>query len=317
MHKISRNVSQAFPPKPTFTESSLSDLKGKVYIVTGASAGVGKELSGLLYSRNATVYLATRNANKTAAANDWIKQSHPTSSGALHFLKLDLNDLEGIKPAAEEFLSKEKRLDVLFNNAGVMVPPKGSVTKQGYEQQLGTDCLAPFLFTKLLTPLLLQTAKSSPAGSVRVVWVSSSAAELIAPTGGVDMTNLNYANDKQDWHKYGVSKGGNVLHALEYQRRHQSQGITSVALNPGNLKSDLQRHVTWFQNFVIGFMLYPPVMGAYTQLFAGLAPEVKNIEEGSWVIPWGRIGSVSKNYVGGSTAGEFWKWSEGEVARFV
>ena len=225
---MGNQISQTFPPTPTFTESSLPDLQGKVYIVTGASAGVGKELARLLYSRNGTVYLAARSSEKAKAAIEWIKQSHPASKGVLYFLKLDLNDLEGIKPSAEEFLGKENRLDVLFNNAGVMVPPQGSTTKQGYELQLGTNCLAPFLFTKLLTPLLLETAKSSPAGAVRVVWVSSAAAYLGAPKGGVDMQNLDYKKDKSSPTKYSVSKGGNVLHALEFQRRYKDSGLVSI-----------------------------------------------------------------------------------------
>lgn len=225
---MGNQFSQAFPPSPKFTESSLSDLTSKVYIVTGSSAGVGRELARLLYSRNATVYIAARSAERGNAAIKYIQEAHPSSTGALHFLKLDLNDLEGIKPSAEEFLSKEKRLDVLFNNAGVMVPPQGSVTKQGLDMQLGTNCVAPFLFTKLLTPLLIETAKKSEKGSVRVVWVSSSAAALIAPKGGVDMSNLEYKVDKNVNYKYGMSKGGNVLHALEYQRRYRDSGIVSI-----------------------------------------------------------------------------------------
>lgn len=208
---MGNQFSQAFPPAAKFTEASLPDLKGKVYIVTGANAGVGKELSRLLYAHNATVYLAARNAEKAHAAISWIKQSSPNSrGGALHYLHLDLDDLSGIKRSAEEFLSKEGRLDVLFNNAGVMMPPQGSTTKQGYELQLGTNCVAPFLFTKMLTPLLVQTAKTSPAGAVRVVWVSSSAAHLMSPKGGVEMENLDYekGGDKSAMHKYGVSKAG-------------------------------------------------------------------------------------------------------------
>lgn len=222
--------SQMFPPAPSFTESSLPSLSSKVYIVTGASAGVGRELARLLYSLNATVYLAARNAQKTSDAISWIQSSHPTSTGKLVFLKLDLNDLEGIKVSAEEFLAKEKRLDVLFNNAGVMIPPKGSTTKQGHDKQLGTNCIAPFLFTKLLTPILIQTAKTSDKGSVRVVWVSSSAAHLVAPKGGVDAGNLGYERDGSvsTEVRYGVSKGGNVLHALEYQRRYGDEGVVSV-----------------------------------------------------------------------------------------
>ena len=225
---MGNQLSQAFPPAATFTETSISDLTGKVCIVTGASSGVGKELARLLYSRNGTIYVGARSSDKAQAAIQWMQEQHPNSKGTLHHLYLDLNDLEGIKPSAEAFLSREKRLDVLFNNAGVMVPPQGSKTKQGYELQLGTNCVAPFLFTKLLTPILLQTAKSSEKDGVRVVWVSSSAAYFFAPTGGVDMGNLNYAKEKDKQYKYGVSKAGNILLAVEFQKRFEGDGVRSV-----------------------------------------------------------------------------------------
>jgi retinol dehydrogenase-12 len=227
---MGQQFSQAFPPAPSFTESSLSSLSGKVYIVTGASAGVGRELARLLYSLNATVYVAARSADKANAAISWMKEAHPSSTGTLTFLRLDLNDLEGIKDSAQEFMSKEKRLDVLWNNAGVMIPPQGSVTKQNYDLQLGTNCVAPFLFTKLLTPLLVQTAKSAEPGSVRVVWVSSSAAHFAAPTGGVDVKSLNneVMGKKGVQEKYAISKGGNILHALEFAKKYGGDGVVSV-----------------------------------------------------------------------------------------
>jgi retinol dehydrogenase-12 len=332
---MGNQLSQVFPPAPSFTESSIPSLAGKVYIVTGASAGVGRELSRLLYSLNATVYLAARNSSKAQDAISWIQQSHPQSQGTLHFLKLDLNDLEGIKPSVEEFLAKEKRLDVLWNNAGVMIPPQGSLTKQGYDMQLGTNCVAPFLFTKLLTPILLQTAKTSPEGTVRVVWVSSSAAHLGSPTGGVDMENLDYKKEKGVGEKYAVSKGGNVLHAMEYARRYRDEGIVSVvrltciprqlhylltdlqALNPGNLKTELQRHVPYFVNLLINLITYPAVNGAYTELFAGLSPEVSKAEKGTWVVPFGRIMPLREDLAEGGNAKEFWEWSEKQVERYV
>jgi retinol dehydrogenase 12 len=112
-----------------------------------------------------------------------------------------------------------------------MVPPQGSKTKQGYELQLGTNNVAPFLFTKLLTPILIKTAKVEPPGTVRVVWVSSSAAEGFSPKNGVDLDNLNYKVDKAAWHKYGVSKAGNVLHAKEFASRYKGDGVVSVVSN--------------------------------------------------------------------------------------
>lgn len=280
---MGNQISQAFPPTATFTETTLpsGSLKDKVFIVTGASAGVGKELARLLYSLHGTVYLAARSKERANAAISWIRESHPDSKGRLEFIYLELADLESIKPAAEEFLSKEKRLDVLFNNAGVMVPPQGSKTKQGYELQLGTNCLGHYAFTKLLTPLLVQTAKSSEAGSVRVVWVSSSAV-MGAPTGGVDLDNLDYHNDKFAFQKYSVSKAGNVLHALQFRNLHEKDGIVSVSLNPGNLNSELSRYSGWLGQLVVLLITYPAVNGAYTEFFAGLSPDVKGLKQNEW-----------------------------------
>jgi NAD(P)-dependent dehydrogenase (short-subunit alcohol dehydrogenase family) len=200
----------------------------QVFIVTGSSSGVGTELAQILYSHNAKVYFAARSAEKTAATIESVKTAFPNSKGQAVYLHLDLDDLTTIKASANEFLSKEDKLNVLWNNAGVMVPPQGSKTKQGYELQLGTNNVAPFLFTKLLTPILIKTAKSEPPGTVRVVWTSSSAAEGISPKNGVDMNNLNYEVDKSAWHKYGVSKAGNVFHSKEFAKRYAGDGLISV-----------------------------------------------------------------------------------------
>lgn len=109
-----------------------------------------------------------------------------------------------------------------------MVPPQGSRTKQGYELQLGTNNIAPWLFTQLLLPILQKTAKQTEPGNVRVVWVSSSMAEASSPKGGIDVGNLNYQVDKAAWFKYGMSKAGNILHAKEFAKLHSKDGIISV-----------------------------------------------------------------------------------------
>lgn len=113
-----------------------------------------------------------------------------------------------------------------------MLPPHGSKTAQGYELQLGTNCLGPFLFTQLLTPTLISTAKTAPKGSVRVIWASSSTAEHLSPRGGVDLDNLDYKRDVFNAWKYGISKAGNYYYATEYARRHRDDGIVSVVGSP-------------------------------------------------------------------------------------
>lgn len=94
--------------------------------------------------------------------------------------------------------------------------------------QLGVNNLAPFLFTKMLLPALRNAVKEKGKGGARIVWTSSSMAELSSPQGGVDMGNLDYKVDKKAWEKYGTSKAGNVLHAKEFARREGGEGIISV-----------------------------------------------------------------------------------------
>ena len=174
------------------------------------------------------MYIAGRSSANADAAISTIKSQHPKSSGSLLYHDLDLADLPSVKRSADAFLAKESRLDVLWNNAGVMLPPAGSRTKQGYELQLGTNCLGPFLFTKLLTPLLVRTAKDAPTGSVRAVWLSSSVAELASPKGGLDMSDLEYKKAKPAWVTYGASKAGSILYAQEFARRYGKEGVLSA-----------------------------------------------------------------------------------------
>ncbi|KAH8178450.1 short chain dehydrogenase domain-containing protein [Sarocladium implicatum] len=328
MSRQIEQLRQLYPPKPAFTEEDLPDLSGKVYLVTGSNTGVGKELARMLYYKHGRVYVAARSEEKALQAIEDIKAAAPDSKGELVFLHLDLADLRTIKASANQFLSKESRLDVLFNNAGVMVPDPSSRTAQGYEMQLGVNNVGTFMFTELLTPLIVDTAKTAPENSVRVIWVASSAADApTAPTNGVDMDNLDYSKDKSDMYKYMVSKGGNVLHSYEYSRRHASDGIVSVALNPGNLNSDLWRTQGWAASaFLKAVFLHPVKNGAYTELFAGLSPKVTMKHPGDWIVPWGRFAQLRPSLVkaakpvsegGNGTAEAFWKWCEDQVKAYL
>ena len=212
-----------------------------------------------MYSKDATVYIAARSEAKGKKAIESIKKAHPLSKGKLVFLRLDLADLTTIKASAGEPLAKETKLHIVFNNAGVMFPPQGSKTAQGYELQLGTNDLGHFLFTKLLTPVLIETAKVEPPNTVRVVWISSTSAERFSPKpGGIPIDKLDYHEDKPTLYKYAVSKAGNYLHATEYARLHGKNGIVSVSLNPGNLDSDLGRYMSQISIMLMRWLVCIP-----------------------------------------------------------
>ena len=319
-----------FIPTPTLTEKNLPDQIGRVFIVTGGYVGCGRELAKILYQRNGTVYLAGRTKAKGDTAIKDLKAEYPKSTGRLEFLQLDLADLTTIKASVEDFVKRESRLDVLTNNAGVMVPPVGSLSAQNYEMQMATNCLGPYLFTKLLTPLLERTAQlpDTPAGSVRVTWAASFAVDAVSPSGGVTLDEEgNYLphpkNDQQT--NYGATKAGNVFLATEFARLHPGnggKGVVSNAWNPGNLKTELQRHANAIMAIMVNWMLHPAVFGGYTELFAGWDEAAGRKERnGGYVIPWGRFGEFREDVkaeIGreGGKAERFWEWCERETREY-
>jgi len=213
------------------------------------------EVTKILYPNNATDYIATRSPEKMKRAVAEVKKASPTSHGRLETLLLDLSDLTKIKSAAQDFLSKEERLDVLFNNAGVMNTPTTATTAQGHELQMGTNCLGPCLFTRLLEPVLIRTARSSEPGSVRTVYVSSMIS-FGTPKGGIrwdgNAGKPRVLGSPMD--NYMGSKVGGVFLARDAARRLGKDGVVAVSLHPGLMKTELQRNM----NPVAGVVMASP-----------------------------------------------------------
>ncbi|KAJ0425975.1 NAD(P)-binding protein [Aspergillus carlsbadensis] len=321
-------IDQAFPPAPSFTENQIPDLTGKVAIVTGSSSGVGFQSAVILYSKNATVYLAARSSDKAAKAITAIKNSAECagSRGTLRFLLLDLSDLGSLKASAQEVLRRETRLDILIHNAGVMRPPVGSTTNLGHDLEMGTNCLGPFTFNDLLLPLLKHTARNAPKDSVRVVWLSSIIAHSVVRGGfAFDDRTGAPAVLKNAMENYMQSKVGNVFFASEMARRMGKDGILSLSVNPGLMRTELQRHGAPIVSTIMGLAFKPPRYGAYSELFAALSPQITASQNGAFIIPWGRFGPIppqikkalSPNAEGGTGVAErFWDWCEMETAAY-
>lgn len=324
--------SQFFPPNPDFSIADLKPQDSKIFIVTGGASGIGFQVSKALYEKNGTVYIAGRSEDKATKALEDIRTSAPNSKGRLEFLFLDLQDLASVKASAEQFLTKESKLHVLWNNAGVSQPQQGSVSKQGFELQLATNCLGPFLFTSLLLPVLEATAAAAAevgndgkAIPSRVVWLSSQIVELSAPKGGLVMDEVR-SPTKDKARNYTNSKTGNWFLSSELARRKGSQGIISVALNPGAASTNLFRHTPWL-TYLAWPLLHKPELAALTELYAGLSPDLTLKNNGSYVIPWGRISSnpredivaASKLEEDGGTgrAVEFWDYCAEQTAKYM
>lgn len=318
--------SQFFPPSPALTEANISNQKGKVFIVTGGTSGIGFELCRILCQAGGKVYLAGRSEEDANAAIEKIKAGSATSPGELRFLRISLDDFSTIKPAVEIFQASESRLDVLFNNAGVSNPPRGSLSAQGHELQMATNCLGPYLLTQLLLPTLVQTAKSTSTAAVRVIWTSSIAVDLGAPKDGVNMAQISEPSKNQQ-ENYAISKTGNWYLASQLASQAGPDGVLSVTVNPGNLKTALTRHLPKVVSIIVSPLLYKAIYGAYTQLWAGLSSDLSIQDGGNYIIPWGRIhpsprsdlvaALVAEEDGGTGIAKAFAQWCEKQTANFA
>ncbi|KAJ7031133.1 NAD-P-binding protein [Mycena alexandri] len=309
--------SQFFVPKTIFRAQDIIDLSGKVMLITGGYSGIGYETtkaSAELLAHGAKVYIAGR--SQTRADNAIIELREATGKTDVHFLELDLADLQSVKKAAETYLSLETELHVLFNNGGVMQPPLDQFTAQDYDLQFGTNVLGHFYLTKLLLPVLLATAKTSPDGKARVV-NTASLGSTFAP--GIDYETMRDSAKRHQLGSiklYNQSKLGNVVVSAELARRYGDQGLVSTSLNPGNLKTEIARHWTSpgqkLMKLLAHLIVYPAQMGALTQLYAGTSPEGANLN-GKYLVPWARIGTPSQVSQDEEVGKKLWTWLEEQV----
>ena len=244
-------------------------------MVTGANSGLGLETARALGARGATVIMAVRNLEKGEAAVEELRAEQPDSRFDLR--QLDLADLESVR----EFASGVDRVDVLVNNAGVMMPPH-TLTKQGYELQFGVNHLAHFALTILLFNTLLQSEDA------RVVTVSSG----LHHRGRIHFEDLHGNLDYGRTKYYTQSKLANVVFALELHRRLRANGFTmrSVLAHPGYSATNLQASgpsgvAKLFMKIGNKLMAQDAEMGALPQIYAAAGADV---EGGQFYGPDGR-----------------------------
>ncbi|THU91850.1 NAD(P)-binding protein [Dendrothele bispora CBS 962.96] len=297
-----------FIPAPTWSVDKMPDMTGKVVIVTGGSAGIGKLTVKALLEKNATVYLAARNEKNSLN----VFKEYASLPGKGTFLSLDLSDLRSVKAAVQEFLSKETKLHVLINNGGVMMTPKDELSPQGYDLQFATNVLGHFYLTKLLLPTLLSTSQQSTE-KVRVISVGSLQVRL----GSFKDTPKREEQSLMDL--YCQSKFSNILVANELAHQYGEKGLVSISLNPGNIKNTgLNHHLEGMSLTSLSFwmlQLYEPELGALTPLYAATSPECENMN-GTYLKPWCRKGRMRSSASDPKAAAELWNWMEKEVNRF-
>jgi len=238
------------------------ELAGKTAIVTGSNTGIGYETALDLYKKGAKVYVACRSEEKALKAIETMKDV--AEGGELIFEKLDLASLKSVKLFADKINSAESRLDLLVNNAGVMIPPP-SKSEEGYELQFAVNFMAHFA----LTGHLFQLLENTPGA--RVVSLSS-----IAHRGSnIDFDNFRLEKEYVKWREYGQSKLADLIFALEFEKRLRKNNCNTISLaaHPGFSKTDLQKYMD--EDMLASLDLMTAREGAQPTLAACLREDAK------------------------------------------
>ncbi|KAI0642041.1 NAD-P-binding protein [Trametes meyenii] len=303
-----------FPGKPTWSPNRLPDLSARTIIVTGGNAGIGRETVKQLLLKNATVYMAARSRERAERAIWGLRQE--TGKEAF-FLHLDLSDLRSVKKAAEEYKQRESRLDVLYLNAGIVYPPRVQLTEQGYDATFGTNVLGHYLFARLLYSTLKQSSRSPD--TARVVWLSSMA-NYAPRVLHYETYRQGPARDKADLLAlYGESKLAAVLASNALARRCAADGIVSIAVDPGTIKSDIYREsCPWYYRLGIWDTIfsYPTEYGALTSLYSGCMPKAAEYN-GKYMRPWTRLGEPNPLAQDVQEQERLWTWLEEQVKDYL
>jgi NAD(P)-dependent dehydrogenase (short-subunit alcohol dehydrogenase family) len=248
-----------------WTAENIPDQKGRIAIITGSSSGIGYEAAKILANKNTKVVVAVRNLEKGEKAKTKIVNQNSNADVAV--MKIDLSDLSSIKSFVEEYQQKFDKLDLLINNAGVMIPPY-SKTKDGFELQMGTNHFGHFA----LTLQLLNLIKSTP--NSRIVNVASNAHKY----GNINFNDLNW--DKRKYsaiRAYADSKIANLYFTQELTKRIvvNENNVLVTAAHPGWTATDLQRHSNVLE-FINKFFAMKHEQGALATLRAAIDENAKN-----------------------------------------
>ncbi|MCH2042792.1 MAG: oxidoreductase [Saprospiraceae bacterium] len=267
--------------------NNIEKQEGKVFLITGATSGLGKEAARVLTKKGGTVIMAIRNLRKGQQVIDEIQKEVP--QGIISMKHLDLSSLVSIQKFVADFLLDFDRLDVLINNAGVMMCPY-SKTEDGFEIQMGVNHFGHFALTGLLMPILRKTKES------RIVVTSSIAHKF----GGIDFSDINWEKRRYNSSRaYGDSKIANLYFTYELAERYKNDPDAPciTAAHPGWTKTELQRHTRTAQ-FLNNFFAQKVDIGTLPTLRAAVDPRAKS---GDYYGPkrffemWGAPIKVSSN----------------------
>ena len=248
-------------------ENVNSGMGGKVVLITGGTSGIGKAAATALAGMGATVVITGRNEERGKRALQEIREE--SGNDGVELILADLTVQDEVRRLAEELRERHNQLEVLVNNAGLVLSER-TETPDGIETQLAINHLAPFLLTNLLLDLLKESAPS------RIVTVSSDAHRWAK----IDLDDLQSRKRYRGMQVYGKTKLANIMFTYELAERLEGTGVTANCMHPGGVNTNFGNNQGGPINLL--FRLFKPFMrspeqGADTLIYLASSPEVEGM----------------------------------------
>ena len=238
-------------------------VQGRTFFVTGANSGIGRAFALAIAARGGTVVLATRSEERTRPVLNEIRSRYPAAQAL--WVQVDVSDLTSVRRAADAFLAGPQPIDVLVNNAGSAGTRR--LSNDGFDITYATNHIGPFLLTNLLLPRLREATQG------RVVNVAS-AAHMMVKRIDWSVLERRTTPKRSGFKDYAVTKLMNVLHAKELARRLAGSRVTTYALHPGAVASNIWRALPRPVQWVGKLFMLSNEEGARTPLYCATAPEL-------------------------------------------
>ena len=300
-----------------WTPERIGSLKGKTYLITGATSGTGFEASKILASKGAKVVMLNRNPKKSEDAIAVIKKELGNNAD-VSFIRMDLAEQASVKKAAAEVLEKVDRIDALMCNGAIAQVPKRATTQEGWESQMGVNFFGHFTLQALLYPLI-EKSKG------RIVTVGSMGYNMGLKT--IKFDDMNWDKDYTPNDAYSQSKLAQIMSIYELQDRLEKAGKSDVkayACHPGSSKTNLiKTSGSLMMRIIAGLMMASPLVqsaekGAYPELMCATE---EDLDQKGFYGPTGRnnwTGPVREHKLephakDKAVAEKLWELSEKEI----
>jgi NAD(P)-dependent dehydrogenase (short-subunit alcohol dehydrogenase family) len=231
----------------------VKPMENRIHLLTGGTSGIGKEIAIACAKQGDTVILLARNVPKAEAMIQEFTQSHPNAKGSFNVVNADFSDLQSVKTACEEVRSKYTTIDIINNNAGIMNFDYQE-SKDGIEETLQVNVLAPLLITHLLLDLVSKNGK--------ILFTASALHQ-----GDINFENLEFKDSFSAFKVYRQSKLGIILLTRYLAKEYANQQVGFYAIHPGVVNTQLGRSAGWFSRLFFKLMGTTPQKGAETHLF--------------------------------------------------